>query len=391
MRHSLVVLLAIALSCAACGGSTTAGSTASNAPATAAAAPAATPAPGPLFAYAITYGAGEANVGTEIIAYSIDPATGALKKTQDLPMVQGYPPSALAVDPAGRFAYVLNLNTTKVAVYEISSSDGALKQIPGSPFPAGKNPSAVGIDPTGKFAYVASSVDAPHDQVSGFAVNGTSGAVKMIAGSPFATDSGPIGISIDPAGRFAYVVNQGSSNDVTAYRVDPPSGALKRLPGPATPGGDSPWQIVIDPSGRYAYVVSYSGIMPFKIDQNSGALTSAGAAIGKSSSPATLAFIPSGKFAYAGGKTGLIAYSVSPTNGALDQIYFSPAPAGSQGDGCVAIVGDFIYVLSSQQSTGNSDLHAYAFDPASGRIAPVLGSPFAAGANAGCVYAAERR
>jgi 6-phosphogluconolactonase len=386
MRHSLVVLLAFALSCAACGGGTTAGSTG-----TATTAPAATPTPGPLFAYVITNGRGEAEIGTEIIAYTINPTTGDLKKSQDVPFTPPYTPSDLRVDPAGRFAYVLNLNSKNVVVYTIAASNGALTQVKGSPFLTGGNPSFMAIDPSGRFAYVASSMDAPHDQIFAFSVDAAAGTLKKLPASPFVTDSGPVDVETDPTGKFVYAVNQGSSNDVTVYRVDPASGALVSSRAPAIPGGDSPWQIAFDPSGRYAYVVSYSGIMPFAIDGTSGALVKDGAAIGKSSSPANMAFTPSGKFAFVGGKTGLIAYSFSATNGALDQVYFNPAPAGSNGDGCVAIVGDFLYVLSSQQKTGDSVLHGYTYDPDSGKVEPVPGWTFAAGENAGCVYAAQRK
>ena len=34
------------------------------------------------------------------------------------------------------------------------------------------------------------------------------GALAPIAGSPFATASGPVEVNIDPAGKFLYAVNQ---------------------------------------------------------------------------------------------------------------------------------------------------------------------------------------
>jgi DNA-binding beta-propeller fold protein YncE len=57
----------------------------------------------------------------------------------------------VAVDPTGKFAYVLNESSNNVSVYRIGAN-GALTPIPGSPFAAGLNPYSVAITPRVPFA-----------------------------------------------------------------------------------------------------------------------------------------------------------------------------------------------------------------------------------------------
>jgi hypothetical protein len=56
-----------------------------------------------------------------------------------------------AVDPSGKFAYVVN-NFANVSGYTIDPSTGALTAIAGSPFPAGVAPVSVAITPLVPFA-----------------------------------------------------------------------------------------------------------------------------------------------------------------------------------------------------------------------------------------------
>jgi hypothetical protein len=51
----------------------------------------------------------------------------------------------VAVDPSGKFAYVTNVNDNNVSGYTIDPSTGALTAIAGSPFAAGGGPFSVAI------------------------------------------------------------------------------------------------------------------------------------------------------------------------------------------------------------------------------------------------------
>src|SRR5258708_17186658 len=126
-------------------------------------------------------------------------------------------PHSVAVDPTGKFAYVANAGEFgtfrgSVSAYSIGAN-GALTPVPGSPFEAGLASHSVAVDPTGKFAYV---VNAFADTVSAFSI-GTCGALTPLSGSPFATRNNPFSVAVDPTGKFAYVAHHGTHND-SAYR-----------------------------------------------------------------------------------------------------------------------------------------------------------------------------
>ena len=67
--------------------------------------------------------------------------------------------------------------------------------VAGSPFFAGEFPEGLAVDPKGKFAYVP---NLGSGNVSGFAIDATSGALTPLTASPFGAGSGPIGVVVDP-------------------------------------------------------------------------------------------------------------------------------------------------------------------------------------------------
>jgi hypothetical protein len=62
----------------------------------------------------------------------------------------------LAAPLRAQFTYVANQSGDNVSAYSIGAN-GALTPVPGSPFLAGSTPASVAVDPTGKFAYVVKS------------------------------------------------------------------------------------------------------------------------------------------------------------------------------------------------------------------------------------------
>src|ERR1700693_1558935 len=63
-----------------------------------------------------------------------------------------------------------------------------------------------------EFAYVANSFD---DNVSGYTINPTTGALTRIAVSPFAPGFRPTSVAVDPSRKFAYTAN--FSDNVSGY------------------------------------------------------------------------------------------------------------------------------------------------------------------------------
>src|SRR5260370_5153461 len=65
--------------------------------------------------------------------------------------------------------------------------------------------------------------------VSAYSINGTTGALTPVAGSPFPAGTKPFSVAVDPTGQFVYLANDGS-NDASAYTIAGSSGALTPVP-----------------------------------------------------------------------------------------------------------------------------------------------------------------
>jgi 6-phosphogluconolactonase len=217
--------------------------------------------PSGQFAYVTNTCASSSDCSTgNVSAYTINTSTGALSAVADSPFAAGNDPVSVTVDPSGRFAYVTNQCrdspcTTRhgtVSAYTINSSTGALSEVVGSPFAAGKEPSSVAVDPSGRFAYVANQCRSfpgctrTNSNVSAYAINSSTGALREVAGSPFAAGIQPVSVAVDPSGRFAYVTNIGGSlGNISAYTIDSSTGGLSAVAGSPFAAGTFPVSVAI--------------------------------------------------------------------------------------------------------------------------------------------------
>jgi DNA-binding beta-propeller fold protein YncE len=93
-----------------------------------------------------------------------------------------------------------------------------------------------------------------------------------------AAGNGPTSVAVDPASKFAFVVNR-NDNTVSMFTIDPGSGNLT----PNTPAtiatGAQPWRIIVDPSGKFAYVTNQgNGTVSIYTLNGDGTLTAVGTA-----------------------------------------------------------------------------------------------------------------
>lgn len=204
----------------------------------------------------------------------INATTGALTIVPGSPFPADPSPTSIAVDPSGRFVYVPSNTANTISGYTINPASGALTPIPGSPFPAGNvglsgtEPSAIIVDPTGKFAYAMNS---NANFVSGYKINATSGALTPIPVSPCSTGGAPRAAAINSTGRLIYVVD---GFNVFGCLIDPLTGALTPLLDSPFPGGAAPISIRVHVSGKFVYVLDAAGfIRRYAADPNSGMLT----------------------------------------------------------------------------------------------------------------------
>jgi 6-phosphogluconolactonase len=207
---------------------------------------------GQLLYMSVGGGVFQGTVYKHIVGYRIE-REGDLKPLPGSPY--HVPGGYLAVDPFNRFLYAAIRSYSPstfsaIAVYRIERN-GSLKPVPGSPFAVGTDPSQIAVDPFGRFIYVVnfSSRDTAVYQVQ------ENGALTPVPGSPFRPNSqtDPISLAADPCGRYLYVTNE-NGDTVVSYGVAA-SGAITELPGSPTPiAGVWYENTAIDPFGRYVYV-----------------------------------------------------------------------------------------------------------------------------------------
>ena len=205
----------------------------------------------------------------------------------------------MAFHPSGKFIYVAD-GGSHVSAFTIDTATGALTVMAGSPFEVEYHTRSVAVDPSGKFAYVTMSLYPDSNGISAFSIDPSSGALTEVAGSPFAALDGPLSIAIDPSGKFAYVANYDSDN-VSAFTIDAATGVLAEVPGSPFATQDDPTSIAMYPTGKFVYVVNAGSdsISVFAIDQATGALAEVpGSPFVAGDNLSSITVDPSGMFAY---------------------------------------------------------------------------------------------
>lgn len=168
------------------------------------------------------------------------------------PFQAGVKPSALAVDPAGRFVYVTDYASNQMIGYGITG-DSTLNFLISGPFRTGAEPSAVSIDPRGKYIYVSNALDST---VTGYEITlatGVPSQVVNVTGSQSNdSDTQPIAIAVDPAlGRFVYTANF-LGNSVSGFRLNPDTGSLNTTQATPYPTESKPRAVVMVPHGNHS-------------------------------------------------------------------------------------------------------------------------------------------
>jgi 6-phosphogluconolactonase (cycloisomerase 2 family) len=341
-----------------------------------------------------------------ISAYALESGTGVLTPVTGSPFAGPTGPRDSVVELFGKFLYVSNGGTNGVSGFSIDHTTGELSPVSGSPFAGGMNPRGIALHPSGKFLYTADRGSNTVATVSGYAINTDTGELTTIAGSPFIippegeTQVGPQQLTVDPTGRFLYVSNH-LTGDITGFRINGSTGALTLISGsPFTDepqnlgGGLQPYALVASPSGAFLYVSNHgrSTLSVFSIDAVTGALTGISGSpfvispppeSECSASPFGLALTPSGQFLYvAENNCGAIAvFSVDTTTGIPTQTKNSPFRINACDgnplplDDTLDFTGRFLYVAN--QGCGN--ISGYSVNLTTGDLTELPGSPYPAG------------
>ncbi len=225
----------------------------------------------------------------------------------------------------------------------------------------------------GHFAYISNSTG----QVTAYAVNPNSGAIVSIGS--YNTDGDTDSLTVDPLGRFVYATNATPAT-VAAFKIDQATGALTSA-GTVSGVGTYPDNITVDPQGKFAYVADgwYSGplnLYIFAIDQTTGALSPAGSVPISTTSNFSIAIDPTGRFAYVASdnsNSGAISiFSIDKNSGGLTPAGTVPIGTGSLTSIAIDPTGRYLYTTDR---SSNSRIWTYSINQNSGALNPA-GSGF---------------
>lgn len=201
---------------------------------------------------------------------------------------------SVSVDPSGRFVLAADLGADRLFVYPFDGKAHAiLPDAPGKErhFIAqpGSGPRHFAFHPRGRFLYLINELTT---QVQVFGWDAPAGRLSLLqtlsTNSPdHKGDSSASEILVSADGRFVYAGNRGE-NSLLVYAVDPRNGTLSPVQRIGS-GGDVPWGFAFDPSGRWLLVANEKSdrINIFAIDRRTGHLRDSGQS---ASSPKPVSF-----------------------------------------------------------------------------------------------------
>ena len=193
------------------------------------------------------------------------------------------------------YAYTLDYDVTttatSTALVTVTGTGSGMLASTGTPVSAGAKPTLEAIHPSGAFLYVVDSATyttAEGNKVSyihTFSIDRNTGALSEISyatGTAAATLYSPTSITVDPLGKFVYVIGTHVKGwqAIAVYTINPATGELT-CNGTGVPGAKV---MAIEPQGKFAYVggrpITFGvhkgsvGLTGYRIDQTTGMLTS---------------------------------------------------------------------------------------------------------------------
>lgn len=177
-----------------------------------------------------------ANSGDSTVSgYSIDAETGELTALSGSPFNVGPDPESFAVSPSGLYGYAMHTGSNVISGWPINPATGALSPS-GSYGSTGTSPLSITVmlDPVfgQQLIYVAN--------YSSSDISAFRGALTPVVGSPFRVypASLPEAATADPTGQFLYVA--GRSRTVSVFTINGTTGELTQIGGSPFPAGMRP-------------------------------------------------------------------------------------------------------------------------------------------------------
>ena len=183
-----------------------------------------------------------------------------------------------ASSPDGRYVFSNDLGADRVFAYRFDpKANPDLPLTPANPafvqLPAGSGPRHLLFSADGKHAWLTMEMSA---QVAVFDYRDGSleqtQMVDLAAGQPV-SDKAAAALHASADGKFLYVSNRGTANQLLVFAIDPATGHLKELQRRSVEG-DHPREFSLDPSGKFVLIANQksNGIVVVERDAKTGLL-----------------------------------------------------------------------------------------------------------------------
>lgn len=265
----------------------------------------------------------------ELYGYSINSTTGALTPLASSPFSTGTlsVPVGLSLGLQADFLYVADVG--KIDAYTVTPATGLLTPITGSPFTSATNTQVL-VSPSGQFLYAADL--GPSNSIYAFTI-GADGSLTAVVGSPFSLpgqngtpNSILLGLATAFGGKFLYATI-GETNQVAGFSIDGTTGALTSVPGSPFATGTQPTFMAVANSLIYAVNTRDKTVSAYTVDETSGTLSPVTGSPFPVDATAGLAINALGTLLYAAAPAmdQISAYSIN-LDGTLTPLSGSPFP-----------------------------------------------------------------
>lgn len=304
-----------------------------------------------------------------LVSYRVDSETGDIKEVARIKA--GKQPVAVALDPLNRFVYVANAGSNTVSAFAINGSTGSLTEVEGSPYPTGEDPVALRVDANGWYLY---TLNQGSQDMSVFLIHVKKGQLAEAQGSPVIIKKESVNLTTDPTSRFVYVNNR-NDNSINVFRfrqaITPSIFEITDYGSPFV-FDTVPTDIEIDPTGRFALVLQGEAkqISMFFVHVSTGGLVP----IDKNLQPYKInaeganqaVFHPSGKYAYVLDNKGkkIVQLKVERLYGILSELDKPMEIKGTPSSFNIDPSGQYLYVTNQNEK----GLRKYRIDSSTGKL-----------------------
>ena len=185
----------------------------------------------------------------------------------------------VAVDPSGRYVLAADLGVDKLFVYPLDPRTHGLSEKGNHlSLPAGSGPRHFAFHPNGRTVYLLGELTADIFTLRWDARRGQLTQIQQLSTDApgFAGNKSVAEVAVSRDGRFVYVSNRGD-NSIVVHAVDQRTGALRQIQRIAA-GGTTPWAFTLHRSGRWMLVANTNSdrVNLLAVDPRTGLLTDTG-------------------------------------------------------------------------------------------------------------------